>query len=718
MDEHVEIPPELVEALVPVVAELAPVVRARIPRGPAAALGRLGAPEARPDAFTVRTGRLVTGHGESEALSLLRSLGDPVSERLLGALELTLDGLSVAVPDEVAEAVPGPERTPQAFGFMTMDGPVAETVTEMRLLDQLRPGVSGLIVALVAELAAHADVSPMLRPTPGSTGEEELAAEHGAAHLALAVAVAMPILKRIEAPMLAGKPSAVVGVALGAVSALLRESPMPSAYPAALLEKRRAAYLLPSHSSGSATVRGHRFVLAERPVEGEADFGGNGLVATVPGGIAVRTGLGEGQMQVSTQILEGPPERLDVDWWDEVVEISWRAERGDATFGEDDRRRPATPPWPGDFRVRVHAIGRDGDERERYELMIWEAPPAPDVVHKQADRLGYVLRGEPVPERENPPEADYRWIGESALGEAATVTVIAGGDAVEALRGFGADPAEPVSALELSQQFELDPWVVALRVDGGVLAVEFNGYQGSHGPVLAPLSLAGRTASMYWNINGLTRLSFADKGKVLAGFELGHQEEIADQGVREALADLDFDSYRDRREKAFVAVERYTGYRMKAEDIERMMAADVAYRIVPRLPQLYPEARNADGSRKYPGHGPLGADTDRLAFLPAETLRDLAWHAATVAAENAGVVGEPVFADTLARRGLSPEAELLARRSQLHAHREHAWLWQAIHCATNPDPLGAAIGTLNAARYAAGASAADLLDHARRVMDR
>ncbi|MEU3623739.1 hypothetical protein BS329_14740 [Amycolatopsis coloradensis] len=716
MEEHAEVPPGLADAVVPVVAELFPVLLGRIPRGPTAALGRLGAPETDRDVFALQTGPRTRGPGESAALSGLRSLGDPVSERLFGALELTLEGLPADVPAEVEAMVPGPDATPRSFGFGMMDGPNAATVTAVRLLDQLRPGVSGLIAALVAELAAHEAVVPLLTPGPEFDDEEELAAEHGAVHLALAVAVAVPILRRVDPPLLAGKPAGVVGVALGAVSALLSESPMPSAYAGVLLEKRRAEYVLPRSSSGSAEVRGHRFTLAERPVEGEADFGGNGLAVTVPGGVAVRTGLAEGQVNVSTLILEGPPDAVALDWWDEVVEVSWSAEKGDATLGGGGAQRSKTPPWPGDFRVRVHAIGRDGEERERYELMLWEAPPGPDVVHKHSDRLGHVVRGEPVPEIETPPEAVYRWVGESALSEAATVTVVTGASPAEVLRGFGADPAEPVSALELSQAFDLDPWVIVLRVDAGVLAVEFNGFQGSYGRVLESLSRAGRTASFFWNVNAVTRLSFAEKGIVRAGFELGYAEETEDPRVTEALAGLDFDTYRDRRARAFVAVERYTGHRLVAEDIERMMAADVAYRIVPHLPELYPEPRDADGSRRFPGGGPLGADTDKLAFLPEETLRNLAWHAAEAAAEAAGVAEDLVVADTLAHRRLSPEAELLARRSQLHAYREHAWLWQAIHQATNPDPLSAAIRALDASRYAAGASAADLLDQARRLL--
>jgi hypothetical protein len=66
--------------------------------------------------------------------------------------------------------------------------------------------------------------------------------------------------------------------------------------------------------------------------------------------------------------------------------------------------RPATPPRPGDYRLRVHARGRDdADEDEGYELAVWPAPAAPAIVHKRTDRLGYRLRGEPVPDRPRTP---------------------------------------------------------------------------------------------------------------------------------------------------------------------------------------------------------------------------------------------------------------------------------------------------------------------------
>jgi hypothetical protein len=417
------------------------------------------------------------------------------------------------------------------------------------------------------------------------------------------------------------------------------------------------------------------------------------------------------------EVRAEPPSEVELVGWDEIVEVSWTARTGAASvLGPDApgsaRLRERTPPWPGTYRLRVHATGRDDDSGERYKLTVWSAPPAPEVVHKRTDRLGQHLRGEPrtpVPER---PEAGYRWIRDTALGEAATITVITGSTPEQVLRGFGADPAEPASFTELSQEFDtVDPWVAVLSVaDGTVLAVESNGWQGAQAPVLRALSAGGRAASMYWNVEALSRLSFAEGGELRAGFEPGMEPAPDDP----ALAGLDLDDYRDKVEKGLVAVARFTGQEIRQADIDRLVSADVAYRILPLLPELHPEARLPDGSRRFAGHGPLGADTDALAALPDERLRDLAWWVAGEVATRSELAGHPAVVATLTDRALGDEASTLARTSQLAGRGQHHWLWMTLHHATNPDALAAAIGTLDAARYALTGTAADLLEQARR----
>jgi hypothetical protein len=329
-------------------------------------------------------------------------------------------------------------------------------------------------------------------------------------------------------------------------------------------------------------------------VEGEvpeaADFSGNGLVAVVPGGVMIRTGAAAGRVRVHLRVEEQPPP-LDVRAWDEVVEVSWRAAVGMAsvTGAEapgDPRLRRVTPPWPGYYRLRLHARGRDdADEDEGYELVIWTAPAAPDIVHKRTDRTGYRLRGEPEPARPQPPERAYRWVKRSALDIAATVTVVTGSTAEEVLQAFGADPGRPESlraiADDVNDRMSSGPWVAVLEAGTAVLAIEHNGFQGSNEAVLRRASARGRAASMFWNVNAMTRLSFAEDGQVLASFEPPADAD-AGPAVAAALDGLDFDDYRNTTAKGLVAVQRFAGRGITARDLDQIEAADIAFRITPQ----------------------------------------------------------------------------------------------------------------------------------------
>ena len=83
----------------------------------------------------------------------------------------------------------------------------------------------------------------------------------------------------------------------------------------------------------------------------------------------------------------------------------------------------------------------------------------------------------------------------------------------------------------------------------------------------------------------------------------------------------------------------------------------------------------------------------------------LAWWAAGCAVAHAGLDQMPCVADSLAARTLTAEAQVRVRRSQLNDHSRHRRAWAALHAATNPDPLGAAIGALDDAQLALGADA-------------
>ncbi|WP_020667266.1 DUF6461 domain-containing protein [Amycolatopsis nigrescens] len=700
-------PAGFADEIVSTVVRAMPLIMAAVPATPAAELGRSGA-NLRDRPWGQDSGSLV--------FNGLQELRPVLTERLLGALELTVDNLSPTSTAGFAEQLAAPGSSLVTTIGMDSEG---DTTRAVKLLDALRPGVTGMIYALTAELAGYEKVAGLLTVTD-SADEAGVAARHGTAHLALAVATAAIVLRTLDMPVI-GTADTVVGVALGVTALRLRETAMPTAYAGALLEKRRVEYLLPRAASGSVLVHDHRFALAEGAAFPEdPDFSRNGLVDVTGGGLVIRTGIEEGWVSVTLRVLEEPPAEVDAEWWDEVVEASWTALTGSASvFGP---RQPAqrnlrdeTPPWPGDYRVRVHANGRDtDDERESYELVLWSAPRSAELVYETTDRLGHRLRGEPEPPVISSPEDGYRWVNDSALQVAATVTVATGITSEEVLHAFGADPAEPAALTELREAMGIDPWVAVLEVDGAVVAIEENGYQGSYGPVLRPLSQAGRAASMYWNVNAVTRLSMARNGEVLMSCEPGTQDPPDDPEVTAALEGLDLDDFHNRIGKGLVAVERFTGHELRPGDLDRIKAACLAYRILPRLSELYREERLPDGSRRSPGSGPLGADTDELAFLPDESLRDLAWWAANEAVVHAGLNEDSDVRVSLSNRELSANAEIRARTTGLEGRGAHHWMWEAVHRATNPDPLGAAIGALDAARYAAAGAAAELLDRAHR----
>ncbi|WFE41265.1 DUF6461 domain-containing protein [Micromonospora sp. WMMD998] len=575
-------PPDAVnDALAAFAAATMPVFAARVPVPPARLLGRLAAPaEADPHGahrWPVRP------HGdEPDWMAEMRALGPLPVERLLGALELAVaehdwDG----APDLVGDLPPPPAGH---YAWLTTGGGNdSAAASAATVLHALRPGLGGRVVATVRALVPHPAVAPLLAGTPAGPDEPSIAAAHGAVHLGLAVAVAGAVVHQADPPVIVERAAAVVGLAVGAAALVLREVPLPSTYAAALRERIRAEYLLPQHLTSTLHVDGHRFGLAEHGLPDEVDVTGNGLVAVVDGGVAVRTGVATGHVRVELVVRDGPPDEVE-SGWEEIVEVSWHAATGDTSWvpGDGGSSR-LTPPWPGDYRVRVHARGRDDNDAqlEGYKLVVWSAPTAPEVVHRRSDQLGHRLRGEPEPVR--PPEHAYRWIRSSPVSQAATVTVVTGVPVDQVVRAFGADPArpEPVDAVrrDLSLRGAAHTWIAAvLADDDAVVVVEDNGYRGSDGPVLCAASTGGRAASMFWNVNAVTRLSFAEDGRLLASSEpWGH--DVYPPEVSTAVAGLDFAEAGDRVEKGLVAVERFTGRGLTAADLARIDTAADGYRI-------------------------------------------------------------------------------------------------------------------------------------------
>jgi hypothetical protein len=83
------------------------------------------------------------------------------------------------------------------------------------------------------------------------------------------------------------------------------------------------------------------------------------------------------------------------------------------------------------------------------------------------------------------------------------------------------------------------------------------------------------------------------------------------------------------------------------------------------------------------------------------------------ATAHAGLDTSPEVVESLAHRALTPEAEIQVRASGLQGGR-HQHAWMALHAATNPEVLAAAVNTLERARYAFAPHADDFLDRARQ----
>lgn len=251
---------EAVEVLAGLVAEAIPVVAARIPPDLAAELGRLGA--ARDEQVQLAGGRFagdVADPAASGVLAALGGLGPAVPERLLGALELIVPDLALA---GVVDLSPLLSQPPVQRFFLPDTGGQSQAILAVRFLEPLRPGAAELAAALAARLAGHPLIAPLLAVGAEVTGEEPVAAAHGAAYFALAVAAASAVLGVWRHPPLVDSPAAaVVGVAAGTVVLLLRDAPVPAGYAAALQARIRQEYRPPRQPSYCFNV-----VVARGPV--------------------------------------------------------------------------------------------------------------------------------------------------------------------------------------------------------------------------------------------------------------------------------------------------------------------------------------------------------------------------------------------------------------------------------------------------------------------
>lgn len=163
----------------------------------------------------------------------------------------------------------------------------------------------------------------------------------------------------------------------------------------------------------------------------------------------------------------------------------------------------------------------------------------------------------------------YRWLTD-VLPVAGCVTVARALPPGDLARLFGADTDHPVP-----EDDEHDRDCAAFgAADGGAVAVEPNGWEGTRPEVLIPSSLAsgGRVASIYWNENVGVTFSCAEAGEVVASVDLPpYDEDDLDDlpaWLRELLLPhLDSDDV-DPVALGAALVEVFTGVGFSAADLD------------------------------------------------------------------------------------------------------------------------------------------------------
>jgi hypothetical protein len=116
----------------------------------------------------------------------------------------------------------------------------------------------------------------------------------------------------------------------------------------------------------------------------------------------------------------------------------------------------------------------------------------------------------------------YRWTRDptrSGLADAGCVTVVRGLEAAGVVAGFGGDPTGPATPVDPAEPPIGGDIVVVGTVGDAVVAVEYNGFLGSRPEVLRVVARGGLAVSVYWNVNALTRFSYALDGEVVTAFE-------------------------------------------------------------------------------------------------------------------------------------------------------------------------------------------------------
>ncbi|MDV7355753.1 hypothetical protein R4282_22430 [Rhodococcus oxybenzonivorans] len=145
-------------------------------------------------------------------------------------------------------------------------------------------------------------------------------------------------------------------------------------------------------STAAVAVDHHQFLLSERDAEPLDPFAKGTVVEVGDGFVSFFAGITYGPVEVSVEVLDAAPTSTEVEQWEAVEETSIVADADIILSTLDGNEAPTVPPIPaGDYRVRVHARGRDvkaglevSEVVEHYLVQLWpnhssSAPASRDV---------------------------------------------------------------------------------------------------------------------------------------------------------------------------------------------------------------------------------------------------------------------------------------------------------------------------------------------------
>lgn len=314
--------------------------------------------------------------------------------------------------------------------------------------------------------------------------------------------------------------------------------------------------------------------------------------------------------------------------------------------------------------------------------------------------------------------AAFSWVQDTVIGEAACVTLVRSGDPAHVARALGGRVrrSRRANLTQAAEDLGGDPVVAVRSVDSWVLAVEVNGWQGSRPEVLRRVSQGTRAVSTFWNVNGVTRFSYAASGQVMTAFEAmsPEQREGADPDfLEEVRSGLPWDTA-DWVALMLALAARLTGQPMEPAWLDGeflVMPVDAAAEEV--RPDVYPryEALTYEDG---PLAWALEHSTDALQSAAASAAAGYVIRAsgldsrvavATALQEGTGLGPAPSAAlDQMAR-----ELDRAARRSREgdRVPVGRSWAVTALREAANPVPLAASFRAISAASLCAQALGLD-----------